>query len=79
MSDQWRRRYIGVCSGGVGVSDLWRRSNFGVCRGGVCVGDLWRRSRYFGVCRGGVCVSVVFVCVTCGAAVISAFAEEVSV
>ena len=37
MSDLRRRRYIGVCRGGVCVSDLCRRSYIGVCRGSVSV------------------------------------------
>ena len=51
-----KKKYIGVCRGGVCVSDLCRRSYFGFCRGGVSVIDLCRRS-YIGVCRGTVCVN----------------------
>ena len=46
--DSCRRRYIGICRGGVNASDLCRRSYIGVCRGGVSVSDLCRRS-YIGV------------------------------
>ena len=90
VMDLCRRSYFGICSGIVCVRDLCRCSYIGVCRGGVCVSDLCRRS-YIGVCRGGVCVSApcrrstlvfaeeVSVRVICVAAVILAFAAEVSV
>ena len=56
MSDLCRRRYIGVCRGGVSVTDVCRRSYIGVCRRSVCVTDLCRRS-YIGICRGSVRVT----------------------
>ena len=71
MSDLRRRSYIGICGGGVCVSDLCRRSYIGICGGGVCVSDL-RRCSY-------VCIEEVSVSGICVAAVILAFAQEVSV
>ena len=48
-----RRRYHGVCGGGLCVSALRRPSFNGVRREGVCVSALWCRN-FFAVCR--VCV-----------------------